>query len=61
VPENLRVFRHVGFFCFGVAELLQRPRDNLGQSQKGSYIMYIGGGLLTLVVIIVLVMIVMRN
>jgi len=54
------VFHHVGFF-FGAAEELKRPSVNLGQSQTGRLIMYIGGGLLTLVVIIVLVVFLLRR
>jgi hypothetical protein len=34
---------------------------NLGQSQKGRLIMYIGGGLLTLVIVVVLVVFLLRR
>jgi len=49
------------FFVSGAAEELSPPSVNLGQSQKGRLIMYIGGGLLTLVVIIVLVLFLLRR
>jgi hypothetical protein len=52
---------HVGFFVFGAAVSLQRPRVHLGQSQQGRIIMYIGGGLLTLVVVILLVVFLLRR
>ncbi len=56
--ENLRVFRHVGFL-FSV--LHTRPSAGPGQSQKGRLIMYIGGGLLTLVVVVLVVVFLVRG
>ena len=59
--EYLKVFRHVGFFVFVVAGQPQRPRVGRGQSQKGRCIMYIGGGVLTLVIVVVLVVFLLRR
>jgi hypothetical protein len=61
VVERLGVFGYVGFFVFAAAEQRQRPRVDLGQSQEGRPIMYIGGGLLTLVIVIVLVVFLLRR
>ena len=49
------------FLFFGAAEKLQRPRGKPWIISKGRLIMYIGGGLVTLVVIVVLVMFVLRR
>jgi uncharacterized protein YjbJ (UPF0337 family) len=45
VVEYLKVFRHVGFFVFGVAGQPQRPRVGLGQSQQplGKGVTVMGG------------------
>ena len=51
--EYLRVFRHVGFFVFVACEI--------AATEQGRLIMYIGGGLLTLVIVVVLVMFVLRR
>ena len=59
--EYLRVFRHVGFFCFRCCGTAATTRVAPGQSQKGRLIMYIGGGLVTLVIIILVVVFLVRG
>ena len=60
--ELLRVFGHVGFFylrgCTTTATTKDGPRANL---KKGRLIMYIGGGLVTLVIIVLVVMFFVRG
>ena len=56
-----RVFSHVGFFCFRSCATTAASEVGPGQSQKGRLIMYIGGGLLTLVIVIVLIVYVLRR
>ena len=60
--ELLRVFGHVGFFylrrCATTATTEDGPRANL---TKGRLIMYIGGGLVTLVIIILVVVFLVRG
>ena len=59
--EYLRVFRHVGFFVFRCCEIAATTKGEPWIISKGRLIMYIGGGLVTLVVIVVLVMFVLRR
>ena len=59
--EYLRVFRHVGFFVFCVTEQPQRPRVDPGPFRKRRLIMYIGGGLVTLVIIVLVVLFLVRG
>jgi hypothetical protein len=61
VVEYLKVFSHVGFFVFGVVGQPQRPRVDPGQSPKGRLIMYIGGGLVTLVIVVLVVLYFVRR
>jgi hypothetical protein len=61
VVEYLRVFRQVGFFIFCAAGSPLRPRVDPGPFQKGRLIMYIGGGLVTLVIIVLVVLFLVRG
>ena len=59
--EYLWVFRHVGFFVFGVASTVATIEGGLRPISKGRLIMYIGGGLVTLVIIILVVVFLVRG
>ena len=59
--EYLRVFRHVGFFRFRRCGTAATTEGGPGPISKGRLIMYIGGGLVTLVIIILVVVFLVRG
>ena len=59
--EYLRVFCHVGFFCFRSCGTAATTEGGRRPISKGRLIMYIGGGLVTLVIIILVVVFVVRG
>ena len=48
-------------FCFLFSVLRKRPSVGLGKFQTGRLIMYIGGGLVTLVIIVLVVVFLVRG
>jgi hypothetical protein len=61
VVEYLRVFHHVGFFVFGVAPTAATTEGGCRPISKGRLIMYIGGGLVTLVLVVLVILFVLRR
>ena len=59
--EYLRVFHHVGFFCFRCCGTAATTEGGPRPISKGRLIMYIGGGLVTLVIIILVVVFLVRG
>ena len=59
--EYLWVFRHVGFFVFGVAGSAATTKGGPRPISKGRLIMYIGGGLVTLVIVVLVIMFFIRG
>ena len=59
--EYLWVFRHVGFFCFRRCGTAATTKGGPRPISKRSLIMYIGGGLVTLVIVVLVVMFFIRG